>query len=222
MRRVVNMFVPSYTFYSDFDNCPHKAWRKHVKRDLPYEEKSEAQHYGTRGHAAMENRIGRGMALPKEFERAEPVAAVFSSFPDTYNVRVEYKLAMTMDGPCAYDSKDAWFRGKLDAVAMHTGAWLNDWKFGKVREDRFELECQALLLKTNHPRLDPIVGEYYWFLESRPGQRYNLRPDDTFVTLRNKWVQFKQFEEKKDFPKRPNPLCGWCPVKDCEYNTVEK
>ncbi len=232
------MFVPSYTFYNDFDNCPYKAWRKHIKRDLPYEEKSEAQHYGTRGHAAMENRIGRDMALPKEFERADPVAAIFSLLPDTVTIRVEYKLAMTMDGPCAYDSKDAWFRGKLDLAVMKMGdgdgsggggwldprggAWLIDWKFGKVREDRFELECQALLLKTNHPSLEPIVGNYYWFSESKFGQRYDLRPDDTFVTLRNKWVQFKQFEKKKDFPKRPNPLCGWCPVKDCEYNTVEK
>ncbi|MEY2875362.1 MAG: hypothetical protein RLZZ373_2733, partial [Pseudomonadota bacterium] len=20
------------------------------------------------------------------------------------------------------------------------------------------------------------------------------------------------------WPKTPNPLCGWCPVKDCEHN----
>jgi PD-(D/E)XK nuclease superfamily protein len=217
-------FIPSYTFYNDFDNCPHKAWRKYIKKDLPYEEKSEAQHKGTRMHVAMENAIGKDMPLPEEWKSAQALVDLFRNMPDTYPLRVEYKLAMTMDGPCAYDDKAAWFRGKLDVAVMTptSGAWIIDWKTGKVREDRFELECQALLLKTNHPSLDPIVGEYYWFTEGRPGQRYTLHPDDTFVTLRNKWVQMKQFEEKKDWPKRPNPLCGWCPVKDCDYNTVGK
>lgn len=216
------MLVASYSFYNDFDNCPHKAYRRYIKRDLPYEEKSEAQHKGTRMHVAMENRIGKDMPLPEEWASAEPLAAVFAGMPDTHPVRVEYKLAMTMDGPCAYDAQTAWFRGKLDVVVMASGGWIVDWKTGKVREDRFELECQALLLKMNHPHLDPIEGQYYWFAEGRPGRRYSLRPDDTFVTLRNKWVLWKQFEERKDFPKRPNPLCAWCPVEDCEYNTVGK
>ena len=218
-------FVGTYTFYNDFDNCPYKAWRKHIKRDLPYEEKSEAQHKGTRMHVAMENAIGKDMPLPEEWKSAQALADIFRDAPSGIHVRVEYKLAMTMDGLCAYDDQAAWFRGKIDAVIMRPedGAWIIDWKTGKVRENRFELECQALLLKTNHPGLDPIEGEYYWFSEGRPGQRYTLHPDATFITLRNKWVQWKQFEEKKDWPKRPNPLCGWCPVpvKDCEYK-VEK
>jgi hypothetical protein len=217
-------FIPSYSFYNDFDNCPHKAWRKYIKRDLPYEEKSEAQHRGTRMHVAMENAIGKDMPLPDEWKAAQYLVDLFNALPDTVDVRVEYKLAMTMDGPCAYDAQAAWFRGKLDVACMtpNSGAWIVDWKMGKVREDRFELECQALLLKTNHPGLDPIVGEYYWFAEGRPGQRYNLRPDDTFITLRNKWVQMKQWEASGVFPKRPNPLCSYCPVKDCEYNSTGK
>jgi hypothetical protein len=24
--------------------------------------------------------------------------------------------------------------------------------------------------------------------------------------------------ETENFPKRPNPLCGWCDVGDCEHN----
>jgi hypothetical protein len=222
MEEATMNFIPSYTFYNDFDNCPHKAWRKYIKKDLPYEEKTEAQHKGVRMHTAMENAINKELSLPEEWQEADTLVNLLQNMPDTYQVRAEYKLAMTMDGPCAYDAQAAWFRGKLDLVVMHTGAWIIDWKTGKVREDKFELECQALLLKTNHPDLDPIVGEYYWFINGKPGKRYTLTPDVTFVTLRNKWVQMKQFEEKKDFPKRPNSLCGWCPVKDCEYNTVGK
>jgi hypothetical protein len=230
-------FIPSYTFYNDFNNCPYKAWRKYIKKDLPYEEKSEAQYKGTRMHVAMENAINKEMPLPEEWKSAQYLVDIFGMLPDTVDVRAEYKLAMTMDGPCAYDAQAAWFRGKIDLVVMKLGdpgggsgwlersggAWIIDWKTGKVREDKLELECQALLLKTNHPDLDPIVGEYYWFANGKPGKRYDpLTPDATFVTLRNWWVQWKQYEEKKDFPKRPNPLCGWCPVKDCEYNTVGK
>jgi hypothetical protein len=229
-------FIPSYTFYNDFNNCPYKAWRKYIKKDLPYEEKSEAQHKGTRMHVAMENAINKEMPLPEEWKSAQYLVDIFGALPDTVDVRAEYKLAMTMDGPCAYDAQAAWFRGKIDLVVMKLGdpgggagwlersggAWIIDWKTGKVREDKFELECQALLLKINHPNLDPIFGEYYWFANGKPGKRYELTPDATFVTLRNWWVQWKQFEEKKDFPERPNPLCGWCPVKGCEYNTAGK
>ena len=228
--------IPSYTFYNDFNNCPYKAWRKYIKKDLPYEEKTEAQHKGTRMHVAMENAIGKEMPLPDEWKSAQYLVDLFGALPDTVDVRAEYKLAMTMEGPCAYDAQAAWFRGKIDLVVMKLGdpgggsgwlersggAWIIDWKTGKVREDKLELECQALLLKTNHPDLDPIVGEYYWFANGKSGKRYTLTPDATFVTLRNWWVKWKQYEEKKDFPKRPNPLCGWCPVTGCEYNTVGK
>src|SRR5579871_2955874 len=115
-------FIPSYSFYNDFDNCPHKAWRKYIKRDLPYEEKSEAQHRGTRMHVAMENAIGKDMLLPDEWKSAQTLVNLIKNFSDIYHVRVEYKLAMTMDGPCAYDAQAAWFRGKLDFAVFDRDA----------------------------------------------------------------------------------------------------
>jgi PD-(D/E)XK nuclease superfamily len=214
--------VMTYSFFNEFDNCPHKAFRRYVKRDLPFEEKSDAQLLGTRMHVALENLIGHGKVLPEEFRSAEPLAMIFVSMPDDFPVRVEYKLAMMLDGGgCAYDRKDAWFRGKLDvcAISLDHGAWIVDWKSGKVREDPFELECQALLLKASHPSVPLIQGEYYWFSEGRPGKRYTLTPDETYVKLAKKYEKVIQFNLSKNWPKTPNPLCGWCPVKDCEYNT---
>ena len=36
----------SFTFLNDMGNCPHKAYRKFVARDLPKEEMPEAMRYG--------------------------------------------------------------------------------------------------------------------------------------------------------------------------------
>jgi hypothetical protein len=214
----------TYSFFNDCDNCPYKAFRKYVKRDLPFEDKSDAQLIGTRMHVALENLITKGKVLPDEFRSAEKLAMIFINMPSWQPVRAEYKLAMLFDGsPCAYDRKDAWFRGKLDVVVydLENGAWIVDWKTGKVRENPFELECQALLLKANHPEIPVIKGEYYWFSEKRPGQRYTLNPEDTYVKLAKKYEKVIQYNLRDQWPKTPNPLCGWCPVKDCEYNTRE-
>ena len=106
---------------------------------------------------------------------------------------------------------------------VRLGKWrlIVDWKTGKVRENPFELECQALLLKANHPEIPVIKGEYYWFSEKRPGQRYTLNPEDTYVKLAKKLRKSYSVQLEGPMAQDAEPSCGWCPVKDCEYNTRE-
>lgn len=96
---------------------------------------------------------------------------------------------------------------------------LFDWKTGKVREDPRELSCQALLLKAHHPEVTLIKGAYVWLKENRVGQMYDLSNTDRVFNA-NKAATGQQQEclETEHWPKEPNALCGWCPVKDCEFN----
>lgn len=218
--------IGAYTFYNQFENCPHKAWHIYVLKDIPYVETPEMQ-WGNDVHSAMEHRIKDGTPLPDTMKNAEAVGDMFRQIYTTLPVFVEYKLAMTAKGmPIDYWSKDAWFRAKLDCCifdVQRVHAWCIDWKTGNVREDPFELEIAALLLKVNRPNLITIVGEYFWMKTGQNGLRYTLnRPDTTFARLQTLRTEAESYERAGEWPKRKNPLCGWCPVTSCENNTSHK
>jgi len=212
--------VLTYTLLNDFINCPHKAFRRYIAKDVPFERTPEMGH-GTRVHKALEDRIGKGIALDADLRSADPLCHQLDEIKSP--VRVEYFTGMKIDGTgCAWDAKDVWFRGKADvAVLGDNGAWLIDWKTGKVREEPFELECQAMLVHANHPQITHIVGEYYWLREGKPGMRYTLTPMATYQKVAKlhgeMWDYWTRHPEHKGkWPKRKNPLCAWCDVKDCE------
>jgi PD-(D/E)XK nuclease superfamily len=218
----MNFPIGTYTFYNDAMNCPYKAYRRYVKRDLPYAQ-TEAMERGIAVHEAMEDRIGKDKPLPEEMRTFEHIAKKLSAMPSDVKIRVEYRLAIKADAsPCAWDAGLAWFRGKLDVAVIGSGAWIIDWKTGKVREDPFELECQSLLLHANHPQCNPIVGEYYWMREGAPGMRYTLDPMVAYTRISRLYGEMHGYFEKDAWPKRKNPLCGWCDVLDCEHNRSER
>ena len=219
--------VGSYTLYNNFENCPHKAWHMYVLKDLPRVETPEMK-WGNDVHSALEHRIGKGTPLPDNMTAAEPLAAKLASLPDDFPLRVEYKLGMKADGTaCDFFATAVWFRGKVDVairVPEMKAAWIIDWKTGKPREEPFELETNALLLKVAHPDIETVVGEYFWMKEGRAGHRYTLNQwGNTFGRLQTLRTEMEVLHERGEpWPKRKNPLCGWCPVVSCEHNTSEK
>lgn len=221
--------VGTYSFYNAFENCPHKAYHIYVAKTVPYVETPEMK-WGNDVHSAMENRIKHGTPLPDTMTSAEPVASQFYNISQRVDVRVEQKLAMTAGGlPCDFWSAEVWFRGKLDCTVMPhiRNAWLVDWKTGNVREEPFELETNALLLKVNHPTLETIHGEYFWMKTGQNGLRYTLNNHgQTFArlqALRSEAEEYNSYDTHGlAWPKRKNPLCGWCGVLSCENNTSHK
>ena len=227
----MNFPVLTYTMLSDAENCPHKFYRKYVLKDLPYQESTPAMKAGIKLHDAMEARLAKGITLDREYRSAEPICRVLDELAEHKGVslRVEYKMAMKIDGsPCAWDAQGAWLRTKADmALWTPDGGWLIDWKNGKIREQPFELEVQGLLLSVAH-NVWPLQGEYFWMAEKRCGNRYTLEPDKTFMRVGKLYAELMGYfnmvipDPLNAFPKRQNPLRGWCPVANCEHNKTEK
>jgi hypothetical protein len=217
--------IGSYSFYNTLQNCPHQAFHRYVAKTLPYVESPEMK-WGNEVHAALEARIRRDAPLPEEMKDAEPIGAQFAEMRKHVAVRCELELAMTVGGqPCEYKDYDhVWFRGKLDCVTkIGDMAWMVDWKTGNVREDPFELECGALLLKVNRPELADIKGEYFWLKTGQAGLRYTLNDHArTFGKLVNLRNEAETYFKSGEWPKRKTPLCGWCDVIGCENNTKAK
>lgn len=211
----------TYTFHSNYENCPLKAWHINIAKDLPREKPTEALQYGRDVHRAMELRINNGTPLPPELAHLEQ----FARFPEGYGVRAEVKLGIRENGePCGFFDNDVWCRGVVDVaigIPKATVAAIADHKTGKEREDPGELELHAVLLHAHRPQLQKITGWYNWCKEGKMGKVHNL--SDTRGTFRQHRGLREEIESnyrlgKEAFRPQENPLCGWCPVTSCRFN----
>ena len=213
------MNIPwSYTLLNTLETCPHQAYRRYLRKDVPFEQ-TPAMRQGEELHKMLQQRIQHGIVLPAKYEQHEPLCAAISGYRAA--AHVEEALGVTEDQrPCDFWDHNVWGRGRIDlAVCSAPHAIILDWKTGSPRENPFELEVQAYLLKINYPKLETIVGRYVWLRENRLGPVHDL--SDTLGTLKRIRKMLERadgYAAKEDWPKTKTPLCGWCNVKDCEHN----
>jgi hypothetical protein len=203
----------------------------YVAKDLPQEEKSKEQLEGTAVHEALKRRIKLREKLPEEYSNFEDICAEIST---TDHIKYcEMKLGVHHDnGPCDFFLSGVFLRGVLDLVLSYRegnsdagwscAALLLDWKTGKKREDPFELEIQALLLKKKWPELAKITGHYVWLRDNGGKGALGAAHDcsDTEKTLakvKATEASMKARLVSKDWPPDDGPLCAWCPVTSCEH-----
>lgn len=215
--------VASHTFLNDWDNCPHKAYRKYIKKDLPKFVQTDAMKCGNEVHSAFEHRLKyesevASFAWPSNMQKFEAIAAPLAAA----GAQAEQMLGMRADGSvCDFFAKDVWLRGKIDArVSNSTAAAIFDWKTGKRREEKAELETHAVLLRAYDSRLIKITAHYVWLQDMQIGKAHDVsNTEKKLAEIRQTMRTVADCMEVEDFPKRRNPLCGWCDVLDCENNT---
>lgn len=222
--------IASHTFLRDWDNCPHKAYRRFIKKDLPKFVGTAETKWGDEVHTAFEVRIKHGTAFPPGMERFEPIAAPLVAA----GARAERMLGINVAGwACDFFAPDVWLRGKIDATVVQTAplfsepggchalvAAIFDWKSGKRREERAELEVHGVLLKAWQPTVQKITAHYVWLQDNEVGKAYDVSNTEAkLAEIRSVMNTVHNCMEIENFPKRRNPLCGWCDVLDCENNT---
>ena len=210
----------SFSFLRDMANCPHKAYRKYVSRDLPKEDTPELRE-GIITHKLLEDYISsKGKTrLPVELEmHAKPLVNV--------GAVAEIKLGMTEDMRRAQffgrGADEPWGRGKADVVVLNPPtAVIFDWKTGRVREDDRELRCLSLLLRANYPTINRVIGHYVWLKTGKLGTAHDVTDvNQTYhgIVASMAGVEARVMQDAKWEPT-PNPLCSWCPVADCRFNS---
>lgn len=207
--------VASFTMLNCYKNiCKHQAYRRYIRRDIKFVETPQIK-WGNEVHTAMEHRIGGGKPLPPNMPY-EPFAKVF----DGRNAKAEEKMGVTIDGkPTGFFDDNVFLRGKLD-VNLVNGAtgYVGDFKTGKVREETYELEVQAVLLHAKHPKLTKIIGQYFWLAEAKLGVLHDLSATaQTWDGIHKTMAELHMDKSRGTFEKKPGPLCSWCPVTDCEF-----
>lgn len=218
----MQQIVASATFFSDYENCPYKAFRRYVVRDLPWIDTPEKA-YGNHVHTAMEQRLVSGRPLPPDLAHLEPYPAAIMA---SGRVEGEQQVACDVDfKPCNYYAAEVRYRGKIDVTVtqMQATAVILDWKTGKKRENPDELELHALLLHRKRPEIERVVAHYVWTKDNELGQPYVFDAFERYAQYYGTKLRHVEHNASMDhWPKRENPLCGWCDVHDCEFNRKGK
>lgn len=212
----VKSLVWAYTMLQTYDNiCPHQAYRRFIKKDIPFFE-TPAMTRGNEVHAALEYRVGGGKPLPVQMQQYEVIAAPLAN----RGAKAEQWVGINRDGTFADSRQANYGRGKIDVnIVCDRSAYLVDYKTGKVREEPFELEVQAVFLKAQHPQLKTIVAQYAWLAEVKMGKVYDVSDTQaTWARINHIVAKIGADRARGTFDKRQTGLCGWCPVKDCEHN----
>lgn len=209
-------FIWSYSALDQFRKCPYKFYRQYLVRDQPYIETPERKR-GNDIHAAFARTIATGVPLPDNMRQWAP----FVKPLEKAGALSEIKLGITSEGkPTGFWDKNAWGRGTADVVLVRGDtAFIPDWKHvNKAREEPFELEVLAVLVHARNPHLKKIKGQYAWLRENRMGEMHDLSDTTrTWNTIREIVAEINVLQKTLAFEKHRSPLCGWCPIRECEH-----
>ena len=176
--------------------------------------------YGTEVHKACEDYVGEGKPLAKNYERFKSVLDVFVNMEGTKYP--EHRMGLDADGNAAAYGKGYWVRGIVDLLIIDGDhAFIVDYKTGSNKyPDPKQLKLMALMTFAHFPQVNKIkAGLLFVMHDSFLAEEYDR---DGIESL---WGHFKSDLERLKisyendvWQTNPTALCGWCPVKTCEFH----
>jgi hypothetical protein len=228
-------FATSFSGMESFLQCAFKWAAEKYYKTVPYEE-SEAAKQGNRGHKTAEN-----YALNKLDGGARPIEAEMLKYTQRYldfflslpgaEILVEKEMCCTKDlKPCGWkDWNTVWFRGKGDLLVIKDRKLIiPDWKFGKKKDDTFQIEVMVALADIWYgDKWDTADGKLIFVKEPDPAKALVSLPKlITKADIPAIWEKIfaitnrmEQACEAGIFRKSTSGLCKqWCGNLHCEHN----
>lgn len=208
----------SFSSLKQYINCPKQYHQ--VKVLKKYETKPTQQMlYGTDVHAALENYAKDGTELPHNYKR---FASLVDPLLEIDGTRYpEYRMALDENKqPCSWGKY--WVRGIVDLLIVSGDtAFIVDYKTGSDKyPDLKQLRLMALMTFAHFPEVKHVKAGLLFVLHN------NFIPEeyhrDNMETL---WTNFTADLQRLEtslqtdvWQPNPTPLCGWCPVTECEFH----
>lgn len=213
----------SYTVFDAFENCPLRYKHKYILREK--EPETEHTRHGNLVHSALENRVRNNEVLPVPYRVYEPLAgsvARAASKPGAC-VLTEYPFGVNRKlEPVGFFDKNVWGRGKGDVIIVNgPRAWIGDWKTGKRREKKDQLEIFSAFLFVCNPEVETVTATNLWLKEGKVGEIFIFHKRDTgqvWAEITRKAERIEKAVETDRFPPKPSPLCAYCAVHKCQFN----
>lgn len=214
--------VWSHSALKDYESCPKKYHEVRVLKKHKFTE-TQATLYGTELHKAAEDYIGEGKPLPKQFDFIADTLEALKAKPG--RKLVEYQMALTTDlQPCGWTGPEVWVRGIADLIIMdddNLTAWVVDYKTGNNKyPDRDQLKLMSLMVFKHFPHIRKVRSALL-FVVKNDMVKHTMTVDEADA----EWWRYRERVAKLEScyatgvwnPTR-TPLCGWCPVRSCEFN----
>jgi len=211
----------SYSSIKTFDQCPKKYYHLKVAKDVK-DEAGEAAIYGTAVHEVAEQYIRDGVPIPEKFKFMRPIVEKLDEVEGEKHC--ELKLGVTRDlEPCGFFGKDVWWRGIVDLVVIDKDrAIMVDYKTGKNEKyaDPKQLDLMAGALFAHYPELEIIKSALLYVVSNDfvPKMHYRHNLHDYMAVFRDELDRLEGAEQSGVWNAKSGPLCGWCPVVECEHH----
>lgn len=213
----------SHSALKDYEGCAKRYYEVKVLNKYPFRD-TTATIYGKEVHKAIEDYINDETPIPPEYAFVQDI--VNATLNISGRKLAEHEMALTKDlRPCDFNSPDRWVRGIADLLIINDDnltARVIDWKTGNNKyPDRDQLRLMSLMVFAHFPHIREVKSALLFVVKD------DMVKHTMFVEeAEEEWWNYRQRVAKLEAsyandvwnPTR-TPLCGWCPVKDCAYNT---
>lgn len=212
----------SHSALKDYEGCARRFHEVKVLNNHPFQD-TEQTRYGKDLHLAAELYVKEGTPIPEHFAFVKPVLDALIAKPG--RKFAEYEMALTEDlNPVAFNSPNRWVRGIADLIIVNDDnytARIIDYKTGNDKyPDRDQLVLMSLMVFAHFPHIKHVKSALL-FVVKNSMVTHEMGLED----VEPAWWQYRERVAKLNASYahdvwNPNrtPLCGWCPVTNCEFH----
>jgi len=213
----------SHSSLKDYEGCPRRYHEVKVLKNYPFKD-TDATIYGKELHEAAELYIRDDKPLPSQFDFIKDTLDALKAKPG--RKLCEHEMGVTKDlKPCGFSDADVWVRGIADLLIIddeNLTARVVDYKSGNNKyPDRDQLKLMALMVFAHFPHIRRVSGALLFVVKNDIAKASYMvgEAEDYWWDYRERVARIEQAHATGVWNPRSTPLCGWCPVKTCEYNT---
>lgn len=215
---VVPGFAWSYSQLKNYETCPKRYYHYNVAKDVTEPESAELRE-GNDLHKMFELRL-KGQPLPMGYTQYEGLLSRFVASPG--QLYTEQKLALTSAfAPVAFFGKNVWFRTVVDAAKVRDDfAAIADWKNGKPKEDRTQLQLMTASIFAHQPQVQRVRSMLVFVAHDQVERAEYVRSDlvEIWGEILPRVRKLEQARAQQEYPPKPSGLCRrYCAVVSCPH-----
>jgi len=212
----------SHSSLKDFEGCARRYHEVKLLKKYPTPETEQIK-YGKELHKAAEDYVRDGTPIPEQFAFVKPtIDALMTKSGRRYP---EFEMALTENlTPCGFKDDAVWVRGIADLLIIdddNLTAWVVDYKTGNNKyPDVGQLELMSLMVFANFPHIRQ-VNSALLFVVKETMVKAKMMVEEApaaWQRYRERVAKLAACHDNDVWNPNQTPLCGWCPVRSCEFN----
>jgi len=212
----------SHSGLKDYEGCARRYYEVKVLKKYPF---TDTKHtiYGKEVHKAFEDYVTENSPLP---EHLSGHGELLDSLKRKEGRKfAEHEMGITVDlKPCAFGSEDVWVRGIADLLVVddeNLVAWVFDYKTGNDKyPDRDQLILMSLMVFVHFPHIRQVNSALLFVVKESIVKHKMTRneAEEHWQRYRERVAKLARSLDANVWNPTQTPLCGWCPVRSCEFN----